>query len=200
MKYTEPRVLIIGSEGTVGQRIVDLFPNCVTLDKAGSPDVLADLLEYPDLPRCDVIVMLACATKSPLGPFEAHQPSLHMAEFVVLNAISRGIPVVFASSVWARRHPLNAYGCMKRCVEQMVDSHGGKSIRLGWIGHTPETLATADRFHRGVAWVDERLRKEFAEAVAEVVASGKAAQASEQLRHACHNQIEEWRGLALCIP
>lgn len=136
-----PRVLLIGSVGAVGKRLAGIFADRVTLDAAGEPDIRADLLQYPELLECDVIVMLASTTKNLTAPFEAQQPSLHMAEFVVLHAISKGIPVVFSSSVWSQRCPLNAYGCMKRCVEQVVDSDGGASVRLGWIGHTPAMIS-----------------------------------------------------------
>ena len=189
----EPRILITGSEGVVGRRLRAVFPNAYGLDIASSADVRADLLDYPDLPDCDVIIHLACATKNPTAPFEEQAPNLHMAEVVVLTSISRGVPVVFASSVWAQVHPLNAYACMKRCVEQMVDSHGGASIRLGWIGHTPETLAEADTFLRSVAWSDEQLHAEFLNAVDQVNRSGRAAEASDELRSACREQLERWR-------
>ena len=179
--------------GVVGKRLAGLFENCVTLDIAGEPDIRADLLDYPELPDCDVIVMLANPAKSPTVPFEKQQVSLHVAEFVVLHAISKGIPVVFTSSVWAQRHPLNAYGCMKRCVEQMVDSHGGASVRIGWIGHTPEMVAHADAFNRGVVWSDERLCDAIRDAVSDVLTRNEASAASEALRSACAAKIEEWR-------
>lgn len=158
-----------GSEGRLGHRLLPAFPDAIRLDLLGEPDVCLDLLSNDPLPECDLIVHLAAEKVGPLGVFDQYVPTLRIAERVVLTAIRRKIPVVFASSVWAARIPLTPYGVVKRCIEQMVDSHGGASVRVGWIGWTEESLARADDFHKRVAWTDERLVSEFLAAVDRVL-------------------------------
>lgn len=158
------KVLIIGSEGTVGSRLISAFPGCITMDVAGTPSHKADLLDFPELPDCDAVIMAACFSREPHAPFEVQQKNLLMNEFVVFSAASKGVPVVFASSIWADVHPLNAYGCMKRCTEQLVESYGGESVRVGWVGYTEEDWESAPEL-RKFAWSDDVLCKAFRSAV-----------------------------------
>ncbi|WP_234891478.1 hypothetical protein [Agrobacterium vitis] len=166
--FADPKLLIIGSEGIVGRRLKSCFPSALTMDATGSPTIRADILDCPNLPDCDVVIMLACASNDPNLGWETQSKSLRMAEIVIHNAAAKGIPVIYASSVWAERHPLNCYGAVKRCIEQMVDSFGGISIRLGWIGHTPADIERADDRDKQDAWSDEKLCLEVRKALQKV--------------------------------
>ncbi|MGV1768750.1 hypothetical protein ACQZ6B_01110 [Agrobacterium vitis] len=166
--FADPKLLIIGSEGIVGRRLMSCFPSALTMDATGSPTIRADILDCPNLPDCDVVIMLACASNDPNLGWETQSKSLRMAEIVIHNAAAKGIPVIYASSVWAERHPLNCYGAVKRCIEQMVDSFGGISIRLGWIGHTPADIERADDRDKQDAWSDEKLCLEVRKALQKV--------------------------------
>lgn len=156
----EPRILITGSSGKVGTRLMRAFPNAAGLDVVGSPDYLRDVLDGP-LPDCDVVFHLA-GWGSWRAPFEDFRWTLDMASHVIAS----GKPVIFASSVWADRGPVNAYATIKLAIERMIDLAGGVSVRVGWVGWTDDRFDKADDWHRSVAWSDERLAAEFREALA----------------------------------
>lgn len=158
----DKRILITGCSGRVGQRLIRAFPSADGLDVSGDPKWRRSVLDGP-LPDCDVIVHLA-GEANPNLPFGDYSETLLMARHVV----SSGKPVVFASSVWADRGPVNAYATVKLAIERMVDLAGGVSVRVGWVGWTPEQYQSGTDWHRSVAWDDDRLITEFKAAVAAV--------------------------------
>jgi hypothetical protein len=130
------------------------------MDVSGAPDFKRSVLDREPFPTCDIIIHLAFVPMAGRGWNEA-ELAIRMAERV----LEEGRPVVFASSVWADRHPLTPYAAAKRCIESMVTEAGGAFVRVGWVGWTDESLAAADDWHRSVAWTNEMTRKAFADAV-----------------------------------
>lgn len=148
-------VLVVGSAGRIGSVLMRGLADEYCLHGC---DVATgwDVMETKKLYGYDAVVLLA-GRAEPRAEFQAYEPALRIAEHV----ISLGVPVVFASSVWADQRPLNAYGVVKLAIERMVDQAGGRSIRLGWVGWTPDGLRNADPWRQSVAWKNERVIAEF---------------------------------------
>ncbi len=176
-------IVITGSEGNVGRRLMRAFAGAVGVDAQPGAAIVADLatVDYAAGPLRDaladaeaVIHLAACA--DPHAPDSVHWRSTMATTRLFVACAEIGVPrVIAASSGWAEPAAglyLNAYAHSKRVVEAlaaMYDEAAGRTgiaIRVGWVPGDPAAVAAAPPLLARDYWDDARLVAEFRAALA----------------------------------
>ncbi len=177
------KLVIIGSEGNVGRRLMRAFPASTGIDRVAGADIVADLatIDYTTPRMQDLLTgadgLIHVATSANVAaPDDLHYQAVIDAARL-LDACQR-IPVpriVLPSSDWAEPKVgwagINTYGHSKRVFEtmaQMYQFSTGKvctALRIGWIARTPQEVASAEPWLRANWWPDDRLIAEMTAAL-----------------------------------
>ncbi len=178
------RIVITGSEGRVGSRLMKAFPGAVGVDRTGSPDIRADLAtidydasEIRDLLRsADALVHLG-ANPNPRAPEDEHWQSVVNAARLLRACARDDVKrVVLASSDWAEPqakfgYPINSYGHSKRAYETMAAMYGAVegrravALRVGWVPTSVDEVEHAEPVIAANYWPDDRVIAEFKRAL-----------------------------------
>lgn len=178
------KLVITGSLGRVGSRLMAAFPGAIGVDRAAGADVVVDFdrVDYDAEPMrgvltgADALIHLA-AEPSPRAPDQVHWQSVINAGRLFAAADRYAIPrVVVASSGWAvpmpGQHP-NAYGYSKRVMESMASMYSicegrtGRFVRIGWVPGDASVVPTSEQWLQDLFWDDARLVAEFTKALNE---------------------------------
>ncbi len=172
------KLVITGSEGNVGRRLMAAFPGAIGVDRVpgGAAVIDFDTVDYAAEPmrgilaNADAIVHLA-AEPSPYQPDAVHWQSVINASRLFAAALAAGIPrFVVVSSGWAVPMPgqfLNAYAHSKRVMEAlaaMYDVSEGRTarfVRIGWVPREGHDVTGNPAWEQALYWSDERLVAEF---------------------------------------
>ncbi|MBO6717492.1 MAG: NAD(P)-dependent oxidoreductase [Rhizobiaceae bacterium] len=176
-------VLIFGSEGNIGRRLLRAFPSAIGVDKTPGADIVVDLADCDygsgalaqALKSARCVIHLATSA-DPAAPAPVHLAAVTNTSRLVQACLDARIPrLVLPSSDWAEpKDPalmVNAYGQSKRAIEAlaaMYCSHEGLeavALRIGWVPGSDEELAGAPDWLLANHWSDERLISAFREAV-----------------------------------
>jgi nucleoside-diphosphate-sugar epimerase len=144
------KLIIIGSEGNVGRRLMAAFPGAIGIDRAPGADIVADLgtIDYdaPDVravfESTEGVVHVGTAPQ-PQAPDEIHYAAVTAAARLLEACLRYKVPrLVLPSSGWADPKPefgpINAYGHSKRVFEAMAAMYGNTgarsvALRIGWV-------------------------------------------------------------------
>ena len=176
-------IVITGSEGNVGRRLMKAFAGAVGVDAHPGAAIVADLatVDYAAGPLraalagAEAVIHLAANARAD-APDAEHWRSAIAATRLFAACAEIGVPrVVAASSMWAEpaegQH-LNAYGHSKRVVEALaamydvVPERAAAAIRIGWVPLDPAAVARAPDWLARIYWDDARLVAEFRAALA----------------------------------
>lgn len=175
-------LIIFGSEGNVGRRLMAAWPGAVGIDRAPGADIVADLetIDYEE-PRiagllADAEGVIHVATSPDVDAPDDVQYQAVIDAARLLKACQR-VPVprvILPSSDWADPKRgwmnINTYGHSKRVFETMADMYRfstGKrcvALRIGWVAR-PGEYEVADEWLRANYWSTERLLAELATAL-----------------------------------
>jgi nucleoside-diphosphate-sugar epimerase len=176
------KIVITGSEGNVGRRLMAAFPGAIGVDRSPAAAVsidfdTADFRAEPMrgvLSGADAVIHLG-AEPRPQAPDAVHWQSVINAARLAAAAAEADVPrFVIASSGWAvpmEGQWLNAYAHSKRVAESlaaMYDNRAGcrgRAVRIGWVPPRAEARLTAEPWLAALYWDDERLIREFKEAL-----------------------------------
>ena len=170
-------LIIIGSQGNIGRKLMAAFPGALGIDRAPGADIVTDLasIDYdaPDVrrafERADGLIHVgtSAAVDDP--------PAVHWAAVTATARLMAACDrydirrVVLPSSDWAQpktrwaAHELNAYGHSKRVFEAMAETYNATpdrwavALRFGWVPRHPDELTNASEWLRANYWDDERL-------------------------------------------
>ena len=171
-------IIIVGSMGNVGRRLMAGFPGAIGVDRLPGADIVASLAEIdyeaPDVRhafgRADGLIHVA--TSANVGDPDAVHWQAVIDTARLLAACGRyGIRrVVIPSSDWAdpmtrwAAHKPNAYGHSKRVFEEMAHmytvGHPERhcvALRIGWVARDASEVAAADGWLQANYWDDARL-------------------------------------------
>lgn len=171
-------VIIIGSMGRVGRRLMPAFPGAIGIDRVAGADIVADLtsIDY-DGPHVKAAFEKADGVIHVATSADATDPDhLHWLAVIgaarLLDACDRfGIRrVVIPSSDWAdpktrwAENELNIYGHSKRVFEAMAHmynvGHADRhcvALRIGWVPNSPDVVPGAAAWLQANYWDDARL-------------------------------------------
>ncbi len=176
------KLIITGSQGHVGRRLMAAFPGAIGVDRAPGGDAVIDFdtVDYSAEPMkgfltgADAIIHLA-AQPHPHAPDAEHWQSVINASRLFAAADAYGVPrFVVTSSGWAvpmKGQFLNAYAHSKRVMESMAamydicEGRTGRFVRIGWVPHDPAELKTRPDWEVALFWPDEKLVAEFTKAL-----------------------------------
>lgn len=170
-------VIIVGSMGNVGRRLMPAFPGAVGIDRVAGADIVASLsdIDYDSPPirtlfeRADGLIHVATSANVE-DPDQAHwQAVVDTAR--LLSACDRYDirRVVIPSSDWAdpktrwAANDLNAYGHSKRVFEAMAHMYNQKpgrhcvALRIGWVARSLAEVEAAEPWLQANYWDDARL-------------------------------------------
>ena len=172
-----PLVIIIGSEGNIGRRLMPAFPGAIGIDRVAGADIVADLstIDY-DAPgvraafeRAQGVIHVATSYNVD-DPAHVHWGAVRDTARLMAACDRYNIErVVLPSSDWAQprtrwaAHEINAYGHSKRIFEAMAEMYNidrnrsAVALRFGWVPRSLDELETADDWLRANYWDDERL-------------------------------------------
>jgi nucleoside-diphosphate-sugar epimerase len=178
------KLLIIGSQGNIGRRLMAAFPGSIGIDRLPGADIVADLatIDYakPEiaaaLSAADGVIHVATSANAH-GPDDVHyQAVIDTAR--LLDACQRHkVPrLVLPSSDWAEPKPgwlegVNTYGHSKRVFETMAAMYAHSTglrcvaLRIGWVPRSPQELVGAEKWLIANHWDDARLMAEFTAAL-----------------------------------
>jgi nucleoside-diphosphate-sugar epimerase len=172
-----PIVIIIGSQGNIGRRLMPAFPGAIGIDRAAGADIVADLgsIDYdaPDVhaafARAAGLIHVATSANVD-DPSAVHWAAVRDTARLMAACDRYDIKrVVLPSSDWAQprtrwaAHEINAYGHSKRVFEAMAEMYTvtpgrwAVALRLGWVPQSVDELATASEWLRANYWDDARL-------------------------------------------
>ena len=120
------RVLVTGSAGFIGQRVVRLLES--QGHKVIECDVNEDITSPTFLPLADVAIHLAAnkyATDAESNPYEACTLNIEATQAVLAK-----VPRVVLASTCKAADPITCYGASKLICERMVLNAGGTAVRL----------------------------------------------------------------------
>lgn len=175
-------ILVTGSEGNIGCRLMAAFPGAVGLDIRPGADIVADLatLDYsgPDIREClattEAVVHLATSA-DPDAPEAVHWQAVANTARLVAACAAVSVPrIVLASSAWAEPRdgrPQNAYGGSKAVFEALAAMYAvapgrvGIALRIGWVPGHVDAVAAAPDWLRASYWDDARLIAAFSDAL-----------------------------------
>jgi len=178
------KLVITGSLGRVGRRLMAAFPGAIGIDRGPGTDhtVDFDTVDYDAEPMrgvltgADAVIHLA-AEPSPRAPDQVHWQSVINAGRLFKAADGYAIPrMVVASSGWAVPMPgqfPNAYGYSKRVMESLASMYGvcegrtGRFVRIGWVPDDPAVVPTSEQWLQDLYWPDNKLVAEFTKALNE---------------------------------
>jgi nucleoside-diphosphate-sugar epimerase len=170
-------LIIIGSEGNVGRRLMKAFPGSIGIDRVEGADIVANIatIDYdaPDVraafEKADGVIHLA-TSPNVQAPDSVHWEAVVGAARLMEACDRFNIKrVVLPSSDWAEpktrwaENEQNAYGRSKRIMEEMALMYNmtpGRmcvALRIGWVHHDPATIADAADWLKANLWDDERL-------------------------------------------
>ena len=170
-------LIIIGSEGNVGRRLMKAFPGSIGIDRVAGAAIVADIAtidyERPEVraafEKAEGVVHLGTS------PHVEAPDSVHWEAVVgaarLMEACNRfNIKrVVLPSSDWAdpktrwADNEINAYGHSKRIMEAMAHMYNmtpGRmcvALRIGWVHHDPASMANAADWLKANFWDDDKL-------------------------------------------
>ena len=163
------KLVIVGSEGNIGRRLIAAFPGAIGIDRAPGADIVADLttIDY-DAPAVRAAfettegVIHVGTDANPFAPDAVHYAAIVAAARLVDACLRYRVPrLVLPSSGWADPKPefgpINAYGHSKRVFESMAAmyaSTGARAValRIGWIAHDQAQVAAAHAALRADYW------------------------------------------------
>jgi nucleoside-diphosphate-sugar epimerase len=171
-------ILIFGSQGNIGRRLMPAFPGAIGIDRMPGADIVADLstVDY-DAPeiraafeKADGVIHVATSANVN-DPDAVHWQAVTDTARLLAACDHHDIRrVVIPSSDWAdpktrwAANNQNAYGHSKRAFEAMAHmynvGHPDRhcvALRIGWIARNPEEIAGADLWLRANLWDDARL-------------------------------------------
>lgn len=169
-------IIIIGSQGNIGRRLMPAFPGAVGIDRAPGADIIADLasIDYdaPDVrtafERADGLIHVA--TSANVGdPPAVHWAAVADTARLMAACDHYGIRrVVLPSSDWAQPRTrwaakeMNPYGHSKRVFEAMAEMYNATpgrwavALRYGWVPRHPDEIAAHPDLEANY-WDDARL-------------------------------------------
>jgi nucleoside-diphosphate-sugar epimerase len=174
-------LIITGSQGNIGRRLMAAFPGAVGIDRDPGADIVDDLatIDYQStvvrraLESCDGLIHLATSA-DPEAPELVHWRAVAEGARLVEACASCNVPrLVLPSSDWAEPKwgfEINAYGHSKRVFEAlaamyaMAPGRRAVALRYGWVARDPGEVEAAPGWLRANHWDDTRL-------VAEVTAA-----------------------------
>lgn len=171
------KLIIIGSEGNVGRRLMKAFPGAIGIDRVETARIVGDIatLDY-DRPEvraafeaADGVIHVATSPNVE-APDAAHWEAVVGAARLMEACDRFGIKrVVLPSSDWAEPktrwadNEQNAYGRSKRVMEEMALMYNmtpGRmcvALRIGWVVHDPKIVEGAADWLKANMWDDVRL-------------------------------------------
>lgn len=177
------KLLVTGSMGTVGRKVMHAFPDSIGLDIRPGADIVGDLstIDYAEgdvagaLAEVDALVHLA-TSPDPEAPDTVHWQAVANAARLLQACHDAGLAnVVLASSDWAQpKGPgmtVNTYGHSKRVFEAMAamfsstPGRRGTALRIGWVPARASELDGAPEWLRANYWDDVRLIDELRSAL-----------------------------------
>jgi nucleoside-diphosphate-sugar epimerase len=172
-----PAIIVIGSQGNIGRRLMPAFPGAIGIDRLPGADIVADLgtVDY-DAPnvraafeRAQGLIHVATSAQVP-DPPAVHWAAVRDTARLMAACDRYDIAhVVLPSSDWAQPrtrwagHQITEYGHSKRVLEAMAEmynvkpGHDAVALRFGWVPRSVDELATASEWLRANYWDDERL-------------------------------------------
>lgn len=169
-------VLIFGSMGNIGRRLMPAFPGAIGIDRVAGADIVADLstIDYsaPEIvaafEKADGVIHVA--TSANVGdPDAVHWAAVTATARLLAACDHRDIKrVVIPSSDWAEpktrwaMHEQNAYGLSKGVFEAMARMYNVQphrhcvALRIGWVTDYANVLK-ADQWLQANYWDDVRL-------------------------------------------
>jgi nucleoside-diphosphate-sugar epimerase len=176
------KLVIVGSEGNVGRRLMAAFPGAVGIDRVAGADIVADLMtiDYaaPDVRAAftgaDGVVHVG--TNADPGAADAvHFASVTASARLVEACAGYGVPrLVLPSSGWADPKPAygrpGTYGHSKRAMEALAAMYAATgrravALRIGWVPADAADVAKAPQHMQDDYWDDARLIAAFREAL-----------------------------------
>jgi nucleoside-diphosphate-sugar epimerase len=170
-------LIIIGSQGNVGRRLMAAFPGAIGIDRVPGADIVADIatIDYDEtdvraaFEKADGVIHVA-TSPNVQAPDSVHWEAVVGAARLMHACDRFGIKrVVLPSSDWAEPktrwadNEQNAYGRSKRIMEEMALMYNmtpGRmcvALRIGWVVHDPAIVAGAADWLKANIWDDERL-------------------------------------------
>jgi nucleoside-diphosphate-sugar epimerase len=170
-------IIIVGSEGNIGRRLMPAFPGAIGIDRAPGANIVADLhnIDYdaPETRRAfeaaDGLIHVATSAQVD-DPPAIHWAAVEDTARLMVACDHYNIRrLVLPSSDWAQpktrwaAHELNAYGHSKRVFEAMAEMYNvtpgrwAVALRFGWVPRHVDELATANEWLRANYWDDARL-------------------------------------------
>jgi len=168
-------IVITGSEGNVGQKLMHALPDSVGVDRKPTATIVADLetVDYSSGPLVDALHTADALIHLATDPNPDAPPEVHLAAAVsgsrLVGAAARiGVPrLLLASSDWADPKvpelEVIPYGRSKRVFEELARIYDaipglrGASLRIGWVPEDPAEVETAPDWLRANHWPDETL-------------------------------------------
>lgn len=177
-------LVITGSEGNVGRRLIQAFPGSIGIDRHPDADIVVDMAKADwssgplaeALANADGLIHLA-TSPDPSGPPELHFSAATSTARLVEACARIPVPrLVLASSDWAEpksiSQQMNTYGRSKQVIEalaamyQTATNCPAVALRIGWIPREKAEVAAAEAWLQANYWPDERLIAEFEKALA----------------------------------
>ena len=169
---------MFGSEGNVGGKLREIFPDAFRIDRVPGADLVAEMrdIDYDAEPlksrlaEADLVLHLATSANVD-APDSVHYAAVIEAARL-LDACQR-IPVprvLLPSSDWADPKPgwarINTYGYSKRVFETMASMYNhstGKlcvAFRFGWVAHDLDEVRRSPQWLQDNYWDNARLFRE----------------------------------------
>lgn len=170
-------VIIIGSMGNIGRRLMPAFPDAIGIDRVEGADIVGSLetldFDAPELraafEAADGVIHVATSADT-VAPDKLHWDAVLGAARLMQACDRYNIRrVVLPSSDWAEpktrwaQHEMNTYGHSKRVFEAMAHMYNmmpGRhcvALRIGWVPHDPSEVATSEAWLQANYWPDEHL-------------------------------------------
>ena len=168
-------LLITGSQGNVGRRLMAAFPGAVGVDRQPGADIVADLstADYDLGPLAEAIrgasgLVHLATSPDPDAPDPVHYAAVVDAARLVAACAAANVPrLVLASSDWAAPKAgwagINTYGHSKRVFEALAAMYSHSlgrravALRIGWVPRDKSALEGAPDWLRANYWDDTRL-------------------------------------------
>jgi len=170
-------LIIIGSMGNIGRRLMKAFPGSIGIDREPGADIVADIatIDYDAhavraaFEKADGVIHVATSAHVE-APDAAHWEAVVGAARLMQACDRFNIRrVVLPSSDWADPktrwavHDMNAYGHSKLLLEAMAHMYNMKpgrtcvALRIGWVAHDPAIVANSADWLQANVWDDARL-------------------------------------------
>lgn len=166
-------IVITGSEGNIGKRLMRAFPGAIGVDVKPGAAVVADLATaefgrgrlWAAFAGAEAVIHLA-ASADPAAAAAVHLQSVIVAARLFAACAELKVPrIVAASSDWAdpKFAGSNAYGRSKRILEEMAAIYSGVpgqtavALRVGWVPADVGEVVDAPDWLALNYWDDARL-------------------------------------------